>query len=49
MAALVILRDKAIKPLRPSLRAQNPTPLDANYDTIRTDMFGVFDELGVAV
>ena len=55
MAALVVLRDKAIKPLlaaaqplRPSRRAQNPTALDAHYDTIRTAMFGVFHELGVA-
>jgi hypothetical protein len=55
MAALVVLRDKAIKPLlaaaqalRPSRRAQNPTALDAHYDTIRIAMSGVFHELGVA-
>jgi hypothetical protein len=55
MAALLVLRDKAIKPLlagaqhlRRSRRAQNPTALDAHYHTIRTAMQGVFQELGVA-
>jgi len=55
MAALVVLRNKAIKPilaaaqeLRPSRGAQNPQPLDAHYDTIRTAMRGVFQELGLA-
>ena len=55
IAALVILRDKAIKPLlgavqplRPSRRSQNPTALDAHYATLRTAMQGVFHELGVA-
>lgn len=55
MAALVILRDKAIKPLlaavqplRPSRRSQNPTALDAHYATLRTTMQGVFHELGLA-
>jgi hypothetical protein len=55
MAALVVLRNKAIKPLlaaaqelRPSRGAQNSQPLDTHYDTIRTAMRGVFQELGLA-
>ncbi len=55
MTALVVLRNKAIKPLlaaaqelRPSRGAQNPTALDTHYDTIRTAMGGVFQELGLA-
>ena len=55
MAALVVLRNKAIKPLlaaaqelRPSRGAQNPRALDAHYDTIRNGMQGIFQELGLA-
>jgi hypothetical protein len=55
MAAIVVLRDKAIKPLlaaarqvRPTRQAQNPTALDKHYETIRIAMQGVFSELGVA-
>ena len=55
MTALVVLRDKAIKPLlaaaqqvRPSRGAQNPRPLDTHYDTIRMAMQGIFQELGLA-
>jgi len=55
MAALVVLRNKAIKPLlaaaqdlRPSRGAQNPRALDTHYETIRTAMRGVFQELGLA-
>jgi hypothetical protein len=55
LAALVVLRNQAIKPLlaaaqelRPSRGAQNPQPLDTHYDTIRTAMRGVFQELGLA-
>ncbi len=55
MAALVVLRNKAIKPLlaatqevRPSRGALNPRPLDTHYDTIRMAMRGVFQELGLA-
>ena len=55
MVALVVLRNKAIKPLlaaaqrrRKSRGAQNPTPIDKHYETIRTAMQGVFDELGLA-
>ena len=53
--ALVVLRDKAIQPLlaaaqdlRPSRGAQNSRALDTHYDTIRTAMRGVFQELGLA-
>ena len=55
MAALMVLRNKAIKPLlaaaqrlRRPRRAQNPTPLDTHYETIRVAMEGIFQELGVA-
>ena len=55
MVALTVLRNKAIKPLlaatqqlRPSRGAQNPTPLDCHYQTIRTGMQAVFKELGLA-
>ena len=55
MAALVVLRNKAIQPLlvaaqdlRPSRGAQNPQALDTHYATIRTAMQGVFQELGLA-
>ena len=55
MAALVVLRNKAIKPLLaaaqeecPSRGAQNPRAIDTHYETIRTAMRGVFQELGLA-
>jgi len=55
MVALVVLRNKAIKPLlaaaqrrRKSRGAQNPRPIDKHYENIRTAMQGVFDELGLA-
>jgi hypothetical protein len=55
ITALIVLRDKSIKPLlaaaqgqRPPRGAQNPTPLDAHYAVIRTAMRGVFHELGIA-
>ena len=55
LTALVVLRNKAIQPLlaaaqeiRPSRGALNPRPLDTHYDTIRTAMRGVFQELGFA-
>jgi hypothetical protein len=51
----VVLRNKAIKPLlaaaqrrRRSRGAQNPRPIDKHYETVRTAMQGVFDELGLA-
>jgi hypothetical protein len=55
MAALIVIRDKAIKPLlaaaqqhRRSRRPQNPSPLDIHYQKLRADMQGVFHELGIA-
>jgi len=55
MTALIVLRNKAIKPLlaaaqhlRRPRRAQNPSPLDRHYEAIRLAMEGVFQELGVA-
>jgi hypothetical protein len=55
ITALIVLRDKAIKPLlaaaqalRPRRGALNPRPLDAHYDAVRSAMRGVFDELGIA-
>jgi hypothetical protein len=53
--ALLILRDKAIKPLlaaaqplRPKRGAHNPKPIDLHYDAIQAAMKGVFHELGLA-
>jgi hypothetical protein len=55
MTALVLLRNKAIKPLLAATQglrrprgAQNPTPLDRHYETIRVGMQGVLNELGFA-
>ncbi|MGH9629081.1 MAG: hypothetical protein ACRD7E_12225 [Bryobacteraceae bacterium] len=55
MTALVVLRNKAVKPLlaaaqglRPSRGAQNSSAIDTHYDTIRSAMRGVFQELGLA-
>ena len=55
MTALVVLRNKAIKPLlaaaqglQPSRGPQNPSAIDTHYDAIRTAMQGVFQELGFA-
>jgi len=55
MAALVVLRNQAIKPLlaaaqglRAIQRRAEPTALDTHYDKIRTPMRGVFQELGLA-
>ena len=53
--ALVVLRNKAIKPLlaaaqrlRKSRGPQNPRAIDKHYETIRAAMQGVFAELGLA-
>jgi hypothetical protein len=55
MTALIVLRNKAIKPLlaaaqelRPARQAQNPRAIDHHYDAIRLAMKGVFQELGIA-
>src|SRR5439155_24117922 len=55
MTALLVLRNKAIKPLlaaaqplRPPRGAHNPKPIDAHYHAIRVAMQGVFHELGLA-
>jgi hypothetical protein len=55
MAALVVIRDKVIKPLlaaakqtKPSHGAQNPTAVDQRYNALRTEMNGLFRELGLA-
>jgi hypothetical protein len=55
MSALLVLRNKAIKPLLAAAQkfkrprgAQNPRPLDTHYQTIRIAMQGVFHELGIA-
>jgi hypothetical protein len=55
LAALVLLRDKVIKPLlaaqcdlrrRPKLR--NPTPIDLRYDALQRHMRDLLEELGMA-
>ena len=55
IAALVVLREKAIRPLlaatqeiRPSRGSQNPTALDRHYETVRVGMAAILRELGVA-
>ncbi len=55
MTALLVLRDKAIKPLlaaaqplRPTRGAHNPKPIDLHYHAIQTAMRGIFHELGIA-
>ena len=55
MAALLVLLDKAIKPLLAAAQhiggsrpPQNPAPRDIHYQAIRASMRGVFHELGIA-
>lgn len=55
MVAMVVLREKVIKPLlaaakqtKPSHGAQNPTAVDQHYNVLRTEMNGLFRELGLA-
>jgi len=55
ITALVVLRNKAIKPLlaaavplRPPRGAHNPKPIDAHYHALQLAMRGVFHELGIA-
>jgi hypothetical protein len=54
MTALLVLRDKVLRPLlagaqslEPSRGAHNPTPIDHHYEVIRIGMQGVFHELGI--
>jgi hypothetical protein len=55
ITALVILRNKAIKPLlaaarplHPTRGGLNPKPIDAHYHALRFAMQGIFHELGIA-
>jgi len=55
ITALLLLRNKAIKPLlaaaralHPTRGALNPKPIDAHYHALRFAMQGVFHELGIA-
>jgi len=55
MTALIVLRNKAIKPLlaaarptRPTRRTHNPQPIDTHYRALQLAMQGVFHELGIA-
>ena len=55
MTALVVLRNKAIKPLLaaaqspgPTRGAHNPKPIDAHHDALKLAMRRVFHELGIA-
>src|ERR1700758_4286273 len=55
LTALIVLRNKAIKPLlaaarpfRPARGSRNPKPIDAHYQTIQGAMRGIFHELGLA-
>ena len=55
MTALLILRDKVIKPLLaastekyPARGAQNPRNADRHYEAIRVGMQGIFREMGLA-
>ena len=55
ITALVVLRNKAIKPLlaaarplHPTRGERNPKPIDAHYHALQLAMQGVFHELGIA-
>ena len=55
MTGLIVLRNKAIKPLlaaarplRPTRGASNPQPIDTHYRALQLAMQGVFHELGIA-
>jgi hypothetical protein len=55
ITALVVLRNKAIKPLlaaarplHPTRGGRNPKPIDAHYHALQLAMQGVFHELGIA-
>jgi hypothetical protein len=55
IAALVILRERVIKPLLAGMapskvgrKPKNWSPIDAHYETLRKDMQVLFDDLGLA-
>ena len=55
MTALLLLRNKVIKPLlaaaqelQPTLGAHNPSTLDRHLETVHVEMQGAFRELGIA-
>jgi hypothetical protein len=55
ITALVVLRNKAIKPLlaaaqrlHPVRGTHNRKPIDAHYDALQLAMQGIFHELGIA-
>ena len=55
IAALVVIRDNVIKPLlatavnpKPSHGPQNPTALDGHCESLRINMQGLFQQLGLA-
>jgi hypothetical protein len=55
MTALLVLRDKVIKPLlacciqrKQGRKPKNITPLDVQYDHLQTGIRNLFDELGIA-
>ena len=55
ITALLVLQEKAIKPLlaaaqdiRPTRGGQNPRPIDRHYEDLRLAMKGVLRELGIA-
>ena len=55
LTALVVLRDKVIRPLlaaaietRPTRGVRNPRPVDQHYEILRSGMKNLFHELGLA-
>jgi hypothetical protein len=55
LAALIVLRNHVIKPLlaaaeqtAPARSPRNPTAVDRHYAALRTEMHGLFHELGIA-
>jgi hypothetical protein len=55
MTALLVLRDRVIRPLLAGLRTRRVgrkpatwTPIDCDYETLRLDMRALFHDLGIA-
>ena len=55
MAALVVLREKVIRPLlaasqrpEPQIKPNHPTPVDQHYELLRVGMRDLFTALGIA-